>query len=343
MVILDKDEHLEVSSINDAGGSSSFGLEVIGEYAYVNTLGAPDPDPNQLLLPGSILEVDLLEKAVVDALPVGRGNLSMAFARNKLYTANAFQDNVTVVDIGTRDVATILLGALSDFPVDIDATPDGSRVFVGDQSGYVFRIDTESGMASPAFRTVLPVQEIATADDFVYVIDIGGTVIAFERQNDDFVQRWFGGPIGQSFSAAIAARQLFSGSRSQLLPSISLDPPHEVTRRALGTGARGRLWDVIADDGLLYIAGESGVLRFDTADETDVVLSHLPSHGVKIGPCPRSFAGDADCDRSLSPPDVAAAIIASFDKVAHLRCDADCNADGRAGAADITCTVRMLP
>ena len=44
----------------------------------------------------------------------------------------------------------------------------------------------------------------------------------------------------------------------------------------------------------------------------------------------------------VADSDVTATGAAVFDRVARLRCGADCNGDGRVTAADLPCTTRAL-
>jgi hypothetical protein len=336
LVVLDQADFSERFAIDGAGGVLSHGLVVRGPYAYVNYRGFADPD--HLLLPGRILQVDLILRTVRGEFATGRGNLDLAYANGKLYTPNALDDSVTVVDLDRGSTQTI--AGTGDFPTDVAATPDQSCVAAAALSGSVTLIDTELDRIVHSFRHGHEAVEIAATDDDLFVGTTSGLFV-FRREGGSYVESWYAS-LGFSNGFALAGRRLFSVGRHGLLQAVSLDDPHDTTGYRLGTA---NLLDVEVHEGLLYVAGEDGLFRFSPAGDTAELLYAGRFRAVAIAPCPRArftFDGDADCDEALTAADVDATVGAVYGEEAQAHCDADCNRDGRVDAADLGCVVRVL-
>jgi hypothetical protein len=341
LVVLDAADFTEHFAIDGAGGVLSRGLVVRGNYAYVNYEGFADPSGDHLILPGRIFQVHLLLRRVTAEIPTGRGNFDLAYANGKLYTPNALEDTVTVVDLESGSTRTI--PGVGDFPTDVAATPDGARVLVSDQaSGYVTVIDTETDQIALSFYHGLAAFEILASDEEVFV-GTGFGLLVFRREGESYVESWFAS-LGFSFGYALAGRGLYSVSRGGVVQVVSLDEPHETISYRIGAPG-GRLLGIVEHEGLLYIAGEGGFFRFSPEPATWELLYPGSYRAVAIAPCPRipsTFPGDANCDEALTEADAEATLRAFFDEEARVRCDADCNQDGRVDAADLGCVALGL-
>jgi hypothetical protein len=251
-----------------------------------------------------------------------------------------------VVEIPSGRTKTI--GDVGRFPSTISATPDQSRVYVGEtRLGNVFVIDTETDEVVHSFQSTREMTALVAADDWVYVTGPGpgtsGGMIAFERVGGEYVERWEQ-HMGFSKGLRIAAGRMFSVSRVEM-ESFSLEPPRSLEVHAFGSGRPQTLWTVKEHEGQLYVSGEEGLFRM--SPETFEV-EHLYAgriRDVEIGPCPAApatFPGDADCDGTLTAADVATTLSVLFDRPAQLDCDADCNGDAGLSAADVVCAVTTL-
>jgi hypothetical protein len=335
LAVLDEEDLAELFSFAlppDTGFGRVTGMVVVGEHAYLHHV---DPSDD----PGRVVEVDLVQGRVSREVPTGRLGFSLAHAAGKLYAPNAGDDTVTVVDLATGHTAAI--GGVGDFPTDVAAVPDGTRILIY-ASGAVSVIDTALDRPIHSFATYQFGSRILATDDLVFVG--GSRLVVFEKGDDAYAEIWRA-PLGVCFRLAIADGKLFCAG-GRFLTSVDLAEPHEGSRVSLGTDPGADLHDIEAHDGTLYVAAEKGLFRIDPRDLSTAALVYPGSfREVEVAPCPpppSTFAGDADCDLVLGTADLDATSSAIYDRAARAACDADCNADGRVDAADLLCAVREL-
>lgn len=321
------------------------GMAVDGDYAYTGNQGLSDGGGG--VLPGRVLEIDLVTRAAVREFPTGNDNLGLALANGKLYTPNSFPPHsVSVVDpaLATSE----MIDDVGD-PSAIAASPDGSRVFVmADRE--VFVVDTSTNQPIQSFQSERSLGRLLATNDLVFVEGVGpngttGGLIVFERRGNAYAEIWRA-PLGFCFQLALADGKLFCASRRGFMASVDLDPPHEGRSFILGGDGAGDLNDIEEYHGVVYVAGEDGLFRFDPHDPEGAEIIFAGSfREVEIAACPSvrmSFTGDADCDSILTSTDVDTTMHAVYDLVVRARCNADCNGDGGVTAADLPCAVRAL-
>ena len=172
LVVLDESDLSPLYSMDDSVPSPPLsppysgpaGLVVNGAFAYTNQEGNPDTSGEHLLLPGAILEFNVAGQVRTAEFATGRGNYNLVCANGKLYTPNAEDGTVTMIDPPRRVTKTLEGFGVS--PSGIAATPDGSRVLVGDsESGNVFVIDTETDRVILSFPSQAGIQAMLATDE----------------------------------------------------------------------------------------------------------------------------------------------------------------------------------
>jgi len=339
-VVLDLTDLSRVASFDAIGQPDA--MVVRDHRLYVNIVGFIGDDGYHL--PGRIAEVNLEERRLARQFPTGRANIDLAWANGKLYTANFSDQTVTVADPATGSTTT--LHGFGRFPSALAASPDGARVYVADVE--VFVIDTASDRVIETFDSSRAAEDVLVTDDLFLISGSGpgtsGGLRAFRRDVAGHPPAWET-PLGFSRSFTATSTRLVSVSRRSIQIVSLTEPPHERVSHRLGSGTAD-LWTAFADGETVYVAGDEGVFRFEAGSAQHPALIYPKRvREVVVAPCPgtqSTFAGDADCDALLAAADAAATGAAVFDRVARLRCDADCNGDGRVTAADLPCATRAL-
>lgn len=211
VLVLSASDYSEVLAID--AKVRSFGFVVRGRYAYVNVQGGPDDEGGHLAQPGRIVEVDLARGVVSDEFPAGRLNIDLAEAGSHLFTANAEDDSVTVVDLGTREAKT--LNQVGNFPSTVTARPDGSRVFIGDQTGEVFVIDPDRELVDLSFETRRAITGLLATNDQLF---FAGSASVFNdfgayRASGDFYSEEWHTKLGFAFDYLVSGDEVFAARR----------------------------------------------------------------------------------------------------------------------------------
>jgi hypothetical protein len=343
LVVLSASDYSEAFTMYSE--SRPYGFIVRGRFAYLNN-SEPDLTGQHLSLPGHVTQIDLVRRTETGEFPTGRTNFDLAYARGKLYTGNAEDDTATVVDPVSRTTKT--LEGMGNFPASVAATPDGSWVFVGDQgTGTIFAIDPARDEVDFTFATHRAILGLLATNEDLYVLgdqrDVFNGFGAYRRDGQSFAELWHA-DFGFFYQLALAGGRVFGAGRHRALGSVPLVEPHEAFYYQLGERDDQGDDDLFAVEeyhGELFVAGEGGLFRFFPADGSWVRVNPRYLRDIEIQPCPTTFTGDADCDEALTPADLTAQIASTYDTAAAHRCDADCNGDGRVGAADVVCAAQI--
>ena len=342
IIVLDQTDLSRVFSI--PGPARPFGFVVRGNRAWINRT-IPSSGGEHLSDPGKITEFDLVARAVAVEYPTGRTNIDLAYARGKLYTSNSEDETVTVVDLASGETAT--LPGFATFPSALAASPDESRVYVADGTyGTIYVVDTALDQIVDSFPGERAAESLLATDELVFVSGSGagttGGLLVFSSESDTYPLQWMA-DLGFSRSFAITSSRLFSVSR-RTFQSVSLQAPHGTLHHVAGSGT-APLWSARAVGDTVYLAGDEGLFRFTAGNVRPVLIYAGPVRDVAVARCPGTeltFAGDADCDSEIGEADIAATVRGVYDRASRLRCEADCNSDGRVTSADVPCTIRAF-
>ena len=116
-------------------------------------------------------------------------------------------------------------------------------------------------------------------------------------------------------------------------------PPGEGRRLGLDRDDDGVYDQDEIDDGSDPLDPRDPFLETPTPSPT---ITRTPTPSRTPTRTPGELPGDADCNHELNTGDVRAAATSIFNRRAAAQCNADCTADGKVTAADLTCIVVLL-
>lgn len=201
------------------------------------------------------------------------------------YVANQLSNNVSIINVATAQVvATIATPGYS--PVAVQASPDGSRLFIGTNTPTVLVMDTgtnqiiqnvDVGLAPLAF-VVAPDNRIIYVSAF-----LNGTVSEFDMFTGVVLRTFTVGGIPQGMAITRKGDRLYVANESGYLTEITLQSGAITATMTLSGGGFGV--GVTADDNQAWVAipSQGKVQIFG-------LQNHKLSQGLTVGGEPRRLA-----------------------------------------------------
>jgi YVTN family beta-propeller protein len=145
---------------------------------------APHPDGHHIyvvMATGSVAVLDTATNAISTTIAVGSGpgGIGLNGLGTRAYVPSQYDHNVAVIDTATNTViATIPIP--TGYATHVGVHPDGSRVYVGDQSSTVYVIDANANTVIASIGVGAFVGEITVSPwgEYAYAANINGNSVS---------------------------------------------------------------------------------------------------------------------------------------------------------------------